>query len=125
MRSLKQQQGMTAIGWLIVLLLIVVIALLVIKIMPMYLNTFKVSSALNSLKTDVTVQGKSALEIKKMLINRFDIDMLQVITPDEIDVTRGDHAYNVHVGHEFKEPLITNLYITLVVDEAVDIPMQQ
>jgi Domain of unknown function (DUF4845) len=125
MRSLKQQHGMTAIGWLLVLTLIIVISLLIIKILPIYMNTFKITSALNSLKTDQLAQGKSATELKKMLLNRFDIDMLQVVTADEITVTRGDHVYNVRVEHQFKEEMLTNLYIVLVVDEAVDIPIQQ
>lgn len=125
MHSLKQQHGMTAIGWLLVLLLIVIFSLGIIKLVPIYMGSFKISSALESLKKDPTVIGKQPAEIKKMMLNRFDIDMLQAVTPDEITVTRGDKVYNVHVEHQFKEQMLDNLYVVLIADESVEIPMAQ
>lgn len=125
MQSLKQQHGMTAIGWLLVLLLIVVFSLGIIKLVPIYMGSFKITSALESLKKDPMAVGKQPADIKKLLLNRFDIDMLQEVTPDEITVTRGDKVYNVRVEHQFKEQMLDNLYVVLLADESVEIPIAQ
>ncbi|MBI3561351.1 MAG: DUF4845 domain-containing protein [Gammaproteobacteria bacterium] len=125
MYRLKQQRGMTAIGWLLVLAIIILASLIFIKLVPMYLNTFKITSALNSLKSDPMAQGKPPSELKKLLLNRFNIDMLPDITADEITVTHGDRSYNVRVEHQFKEQMLGDLYVVLFVDESADVPTGQ
>ena len=52
MHSLKRQNGMTAIGWMFVLLLIGFFALLALKMVPVYMEYFKVAQSLESLVKD-------------------------------------------------------------------------
>ena len=64
MRSLHQQKGVTAIGWLIILALIGFFVMLTLKMLPSYLEYFKVVSTLESLEKEPGFS--SPAEIKKM-----------------------------------------------------------
>lgn len=127
MHRLKQQHGMTMIGWILFLALIIAISVPAIKIIPMYFNYLKVNNALKDLKTDLIILRKTATpaEIRKLLLTTFNDRILEEVTVDEITVSQGDHAYNVRIRHQFKEQMVGNWYIILIVDESVDVPMQQ
>ena len=46
MYSIRKQRGMTAVGWAFVFLMIAVVTLIVLKLMPIYLDGFSVTSSL-------------------------------------------------------------------------------
>ena len=127
MRRFKQQQGMTAIGWLLLLVWIITISLPTIKIVPMYINSLKISYALKMIESELFAQGKTITpeEIKKFLLAHFDYRMLKEVTADEIMVSQGGHTYNVRIVHQLKEQMVGNWYIILIVDKSVDVPMTQ
>jgi hypothetical protein len=127
MRRLKQQDGMAMIGWILLLGLIIAISVLAIKILPMYRYSFQITSALNDLRADQTLQIKKATPaaIKKILFTEFDYRKLKEITTDEITVLQGDNAYNVRIRHQLKERIVGNWYIVLMIDKSVDIPTQK
>jgi Tfp pilus assembly protein PilE len=55
MRPLNRQKGMTAIGWLIVLALIGFFVLLTLKMLPSYLEYYKIVSTLDSLRPGISI----------------------------------------------------------------------
>ena len=71
MRILNQQKGMSAIGWLLLLALIIIIAIPGKKIIPIYINYLKITVALNSLSSDLAAQADmtSSEKIKNDLEN--------------------------------------------------------
>ena len=127
MRRFKQQQGMTAIGWLLLLVWIITILLPTVKIVPMYINSLKISYALEMIESELLTHGKTITpeEIKDFLLNHFEYKMLKEVTANEIMISQGDHTYNVRIVHQFKEQMMGNWYIILIVDKSVDVPMQQ
>ncbi|MGI9334893.1 MAG: DUF4845 domain-containing protein [Gammaproteobacteria bacterium] len=68
------QRGMTLIGWMIMLVIIAFAALIVLKVFPMYFDSFKISAALESVIKDAGVVDMSKKDIKIALEKRFDID---------------------------------------------------
>ena len=52
MRSRTHQRGMTAIGWLIVLAMIGFFVLLALRMVPAYLDYYKVVSTLEGLESE-------------------------------------------------------------------------
>jgi hypothetical protein len=127
MRRFKQQQGMTTIGWLLLLVWIITISLLTVKIAPVYINSLKISSALEVIESELLTYGKTITpeEIKKILLNHFENEMLKEVTANEIIVSQGVHTYNVRIVHQLKEQMMGNWYIILIVDKSVDVPMSQ
>ncbi|MBN1363669.1 MAG: DUF4845 domain-containing protein [Syntrophaceae bacterium] len=122
---LKKQNGMTAMGWILLLIFIIIIAIPSMKIIPMYINSLKITNSLNNLASDLIAQGKNSTpeNIKKNLLERFEVKKISGITANEIIVTRTDIAFTVRVQHQYKERILNYRDYTLNVDESVDIPI--
>ena len=122
MRNIQKQRGMTAIGWLIVLVLVLVFAIIAMKLIPVYIDGYKVYSSLESLEQDQSAQGKSPLEIRKMLMKRLDINMVTDVTAQDVSFSRDRNGTRVEVDYEARRQLFGNLYVVIVFNKAVVVP---
>ena len=86
MQMANRQKGMTGIGWLTVLGLIAFFALLTLRMLPSYLEYYKVASALEQLVGETGLAEVTPSSIRRSLERQFDIGYVSVITPREIRV---------------------------------------
>ncbi len=122
MKSIRQQMGMTAIGWIFVIALVVTIAIVLIKLVPVYMGGFSMYQTLDSLKTDNAAHGKSALELRKMLLKRLDVSMVKDVKSQDITFSRNKGNIIVEVDYEARRQLFGNLYAVVVFNKSVEIP---
>jgi len=107
----QPQAGMTYMGMLIMLIVIAFFAVVLIKVLPLYMEHFNVTSSLKSLAKD-TKDGQGAktpMEVEKLLSNRLSINDVQHVTRDDIKVTRDGHRLVVDVSYEARVHLFGNL----------------
>lgn len=124
MVQIRQQKGMTAVGWLVVLALVAFFALLAIKLLPIYLNGYKVVQSVKSLKSDNNAFGKPPLELKKMILKRIDINGIYNFDPQDISIRRVNNNHVVEVDYEVKESMFGNLSVVVQFDAKVEVPAQ-
>ncbi len=106
----NNQQGMTAIGWLIVLGLIAFFALIILRMAPIYLESFKVKSALESLKQEPHITRKDKMEIMKLMENRFMIDDVDDVNlRKDMTVSKDNGVLTVSVKYEVRKHLVGNV----------------
>ncbi|MGD8926155.1 MAG: DUF4845 domain-containing protein [Thioalkalispiraceae bacterium] len=122
MSNITKQRGMTAIGWLLVLAIVALFSIVALKLIPMYLDSFKVTSSLESLAGDPKAQGKSGREIRKLLMKRLDINMVSDVSASDISISRSREGTKVEVSYEARRALFGNLHMVLVYDKSVIIP---
>ena len=122
MRKMKRQKGMTAVGWVLVLLLIMVFAIVGIRLFPMYMDSFNVSTSMESLTTDPQARGKSALQIRTLLMKRLDINMVKDVSTQDITISRNRNGITLAVEYEVRRPLFGDLYLLLAFNKSVEIP---
>ena len=107
----KHQNGMTYLGMLIMLIVIAFFAVVLIKVAPLYIESFKVKSSLDSLaqeaKDDQSVL--SPAEVEKHLLNRLNINDVEHVTKDDIKITRDGRKMVVEVDYEARVTLFDNL----------------
>ena len=116
MRSMKRQAGVTAIGWVIVLALIGFFVFLTLKMLPTYLEYFKVVSSLESLEKEaVSTPG----EIRKLLEKRFDVDYVYTISPQQIKITNKDESFDVAARYDSRVHLFANIDVLMSFDKQV------
>lgn len=85
----RRQRGMTFWMLLFVLTVLGIAFFVALKLFPMYLESFKIDRAIESVAKDPGVNNWSKAEIKDRLVKRFDID----------DVTRiNEKNFNAYVG---------------------------
>ena len=121
MQTAKKQQGMTLIGWVLMFLLIAVIAIVVLKLVPVYLDGYKVYQSMESLKADDTAKGKNTAELRKLLLRRLDINMVTDVTSDNITFTRQGGKTILDVEYEVRKQMFGNLYAVVVFNKSVEI----
>jgi hypothetical protein len=121
MHTPKKQQGMTLIGWILVFMLAAVIAIVALKLIPVYLDGYKVYQSMASLAEDDTARGKPPNELRKLLLRRLDINMVTDVTSDDITLTHQGGKTMVEVEYEVRRQMFGNLYAVVVFNKTVEI----
>lgn len=121
MRTLKSQQGMTAIGWLIVLGLIGFFVLLTLRMTPAYLEYFTVKSSLESLKNEPDVTDKAPAEIRSMLSKRFDVNDVKNVTSKDVKIDNQGGRMKVWVDYEVRVGVLGNVDAVMKFKHTVEV----
>ena len=117
-----KQRGMTAIGWMIVLGLIGFFAMLVISLLPVYMESFSVNSHIQSLKEEPNITKASSSEIKRILRTRFDIDDVHnVDVAKDVTIEKEKGVLKVTAKYKIQKHLFGNIDLILSFDQGVEI----
>ena len=119
MRSIRRQAGVTAIGWMIILGLIGFFVFLTLKMMPSYLDYFKVAAALESLEKETM---STPVEIRKHLERQFDVSFVHAITPKQIKIKNAGRTFNVTAKYDDRVHLLANVDVVMSFDKQVMVP---
>jgi hypothetical protein len=105
------QRGMTYLGMLILMVVIAFAAIVVIKVMPLYTENFKVQSSLKSLAEEVGKQHDpiSPSELERLLLNRFSVNDIEHVGKDDIEITKENGRTVITVSYEARVSLFYNL----------------
>jgi hypothetical protein len=117
MRSLTQQKGMTGIGWLVVLALIGFFVLLALKMVPSYLEYYKIVSTLDSMAKESGFE--SPREIRDLLERRFDISYVTSITHKDVVIKSAGQFYNIQAKYDAREHLFGNVSVQMSFNKQV------
>ena len=110
---------MTAIGWMLIIILIGFFAIVGMKLVPVYLDTFKVTSSLESLANDSSLKDKSGMDIRRMLMKRLDINMVTDVRPDDVTISRKRGGIEIEVAYETRRKLFGNLFFLVDYQKSV------
>ena len=120
----QQQQGMTAIGWVGILALIALVTLFALRLIPVYLASFNVSSILSSVEEEYSHKDVTPLEITKTLMKRLDINMVTDVTKDDIFIERTGKALQVEIDYEVRKSLMGNVDIVVYFNKSIILPLK-
>ena len=119
--TIKKQRGLTFISLLLILGLIAFFTLLVLKIGPIYLEHSKVTNALSALENTTDVQTKDKYEILSILEKRFDLNYIDVITKDDVKVTKSGNYLKVEIKYEVVKKIFGNLSVLVEFDDSFEL----
>ena len=111
MQSLKRQNGLTAIGWLIVLALIGFFVLLTLRMLPSYLEYYKVVSSLDSLEKEPGLETPA--EIRKLLERRFNISYVESIEAKDVVIKAVGSNFRVIADYESRKHIFANVDVIM------------
>lgn len=105
------QRGMTYLGMMFLMVVIAFFAVIVIKVVPVYLENYKVKSSLTSLASDPggDLAKMSNADLEKRLLARFDINDVEHVTKDDITIRKEDGNTVIEVDYEARVPLFMNI----------------
>jgi hypothetical protein len=114
----RHQRGVTALGWLILMVPMALVAYVGIRLTPVYLNYMNVSHALTQVSTELT--GDMDVDhVRLSLEKHFDVNGITFPDPRDIKVTRMGHGWNVEANYDDQTPLFGNVFILVSFDKSV------
>lgn len=108
MKAMSYPRGMTLIGFIMVLILVLFAAYLGIKLVPIYLNHFSVVSEMKAVASEPGSANTPPQTIRRNLMTRFDVSYVKHVRPEDIRVERGQ-GVNLIVSYQVEEHLIGNI----------------
>jgi hypothetical protein len=105
----RMQRGMTMLGFLITLSVVILFLFCGMKIVPMYIEYYSVKKALTSIANEQSANASSKEAIRGLFARHIKIDYVKIIKPDMLKIDSTAEGFNLSVDYERREPLIANL----------------
>lgn len=122
MQSKNKQKGMTGVSIMMLLIVFAFIAVTLLKIMPIYFDSFKVGDVVSALKLEPGFGAKHNSGITKMILKRLDVNMVTDVTKDHIFIERSKGTILVAVEYEVRKPMFGNLDVVISFKKSVEVP---
>ncbi|MFC3909460.1 DUF4845 domain-containing protein [Legionella dresdenensis] len=111
---MRKQKGITLIGMLLTTATVIIIAIVVLRIVPVYIQNFEVKSSLKALQsldqtnfTDDRMVNASVL--KNKLENQLYVNGIE-LKPEQIRITpQDDGSYKIELNYTVIKPLVYNV----------------
>jgi hypothetical protein len=118
---------MTFIGGVLTLVVIALGVLFVLRLVPIYMESFKIDSVLQSLIRDPGVTDSSRTDITKKFVARMSIEGVDRFDTeqelkDHFTVEKSDNRVVIRVQYQAVAPLVSNLSIVADWDKEVSRP---
>ena len=115
-----RQRGMTMIG---ILVLVVVVGGWVyagIRLLPKYLEYMRVAATLEKVRDEYDANpGTTEFMLRKAIERHFDIEMVEIITSNDIAITKDGGQFNMRAYYDDTVPLAGNVSFLVEFDKSV------
>ena len=126
MRHINKQNGLTLLGFMMVVALVCFFALVALKLFPLYNEKFAVDQSLKSVANQPEAEKMSERDIHRAFIRNANINGLDRFQERNIDDYLsankiGQRPREMYMYYEARTPLFGNLDIVLVYDKTVEL----
>lgn len=104
----RTQQGMTLIGFILVLAVAGVFIYMGMKLIPMYSEYYSVKQAMEGLSQE-GAGGYDAAKVKDLFFRRLYTSYSDNVKPENVKLIRKDSGWMMTVDYEVRRPLIANI----------------
>jgi hypothetical protein len=116
-----RQRGVTAIGWLILLIPFAIIFYAGVRLTPVYLNYMSVARSLNELTSEYGSGGATPDAIRSSLQKRFDVEGIDYPEVKDINVTRVGQGWTVEAAYYDQAPLFAHITLQVQFDKTISL----
>jgi hypothetical protein len=114
------QAGITALGFLILALLVGVVGFAVIKVTPIYIKNMRMDTILEDVQKELSGEAPTPQAIRYALSRRFSIEDVK-LSIDALKITQTKNGYTLHVQYDDRASYIANMYLLVAYDRQVEI----
>lgn len=117
---MRNERGMTIWGMAFIVVLVGFFALMALKLVPPYMQNFKIKTALAELKNQAG--GMSREEIVNALQKRFDVDDVDNVDPrTALKIESGNRVRILRIAYQVKVPLFYNISALIDFNDSVEV----
>jgi hypothetical protein len=117
----RQQQGITAIGFVILACFLGLFVFAFLRLTPIYLEHMKITSILNDVKAELDGTKPTIAQIKSAINKRMDIEMVRGKDARNFKIAKSDTGYSVAAKYDSKSKYVANIYLLVEYDKTVEI----
>ena len=114
------QAGITALGFLILAMLVGVVGFAVMKVTPMYIKNMRMSKIMEDVQRDLSGQTPTPQSIRNELARRFSVEDID-LDIDAMKITQSKSGYTLRVQYDERASYIANMYLLVAYDNQVEI----
>jgi hypothetical protein len=114
------QAGITALGFLILALLVGVVGFAVMKVTPMYIKNMRMDTILDDVQKELSGGGPTPQTIRNELSRRFSVEDIN-LDNDSLKITQSKNGYTLRVQYDDRASYIANMYLVVAYDKQVEI----
>lgn len=122
MRNFARQDGISLGGVLLVLALIGLAALVAIRLVPVYLESFTVKESVISVVDEAKREPLTPVQMRDLIVKRFRINNVKVVKKDDIIIKREGFFYKITVDYEVRTPFIQNIDFVVKFENHGEVP---
>jgi len=116
---LARERGVTAIGWLILMIPFAIIIYACIRLLPVYMNYMEVARSLSELTTEYRTGGATPDAIRESLQKRFDVEGVDYPTVKDINIAADGQGFAVEAAYYDQAPLFAHITLQVQFDKTV------
>jgi hypothetical protein len=116
----RRQNGITFIGWLVLLLPVAIVGYAMIRLTPLYLNYMKVSKSLNQTASEFKDDAGGQLnqkEVRDALQRRWDIESIDYPLVNDVAVMRDGNVWVIEANYEDQVKLFGGIALLVHFDK--------
>ena len=117
-----RQRGMTMLGILVIVVVVGAWVYAGIRMTPKYLEFMRVASTLEKVRDEFDSNpGTTEFMLRKAIERQFDIEMVEVVTSNDIEITKDGMMFTMRAAYDDTVPLIANVSFLLEFDKSVEV----
>ena len=119
----ERQRGMSLIGMLLILIMIGFVAVIAMKVVPMYVQYYSIKSTIESVRKE-SVASMTTADIQNAIQKRFDTGYVNIVKARDLKIRNTSTGKALDLIYQDERELFggTSLFVVLKVNEAI--PLQ-
>jgi hypothetical protein len=105
----RGQQGLTLIGFIVVLVVLGCVAYIAMRLIPMYTEYYSVVNALKGVAQEPGIESMDPDRIHNLLGRRFNISYIDSIDHKDVKIIRDTNGMRLSVNYEVRKPVVANI----------------
>lgn len=118
MKPRHSQKGLTLLGFIIVVVVVGMFALVGMRLFPIYSEYYNVVGAMENLKNQPEIATKSPSQIKELFFRRLYVNYVESVERKNVLVSRTG-GLHIRVKYEVRRPMVGNLDVVASFDKKV------
>jgi hypothetical protein len=115
-----KQRGLTLTGMLIGSIILVLVAVVGMKVVPVYVDNATIKKNLVAVAGDSSLQNANAAQIRLAFTKRAQVDGIKVVSAKDVKIVKDKEKLILSVAYTVEVPLVSNISLKFDFDVASD-----
>ena len=117
MKTRFSQQGLSFLGWMVILFIVSFFVTCAVKLVPIYMDAWTIKSVIENVIVEQKQNTSSITEIRKALDRQFIANRIEAIKVKDIKISRKKSNILIDAIYEKRIPLMYNVDVVVKFDK--------